>query len=196
MSTELVLIRHGETEWNVIGRYQGTSDIELNDLGTRQAQALADSMRGEQWDVIVSSPLSRAWNTALPVAETLGISGEFLIPDPRLMERAYGVAEGYTLVEREEKFPGIEWEGLESVDDLKARAVGAIEDYANRYPNGRIIMVAHGTWINAALEVLSNGEYGHGKSYILNTGRTYLTKTESGWSIGEVSATDHLSVLA
>ena len=94
MSTEIVLIRHGETAWNVELRYQGTSDIPLNDLGVRQAQALADSMRGEHWDVIVSSPLQRAWNTALPIAEAVGIDAGHLIPDPRLMERAFGVVEG------------------------------------------------------------------------------------------------------
>lgn len=196
MTTEFVLIRHGETDWNVERRYQGSSDTPLNELGVLQAQAVADAMRGEQWDVIVSSPLQRAWNTALPIAEALGIDAEHLIPDPRLMERAYGVVEGLFGHERESQYPGDVWEGLESYTDLEARAIEAMDDYLARYTNRRIVMVAHGGWINAVLEVLSKGEYGYGKSIILNTGRTYITKTANGWEVGEVSVADHLAALA
>lgn len=193
--TEFVLIRHGETAWNVERRYQGTTDIPLNELGVRQAQAAADAMRGEQWDVIVSSPLQRAWNTALPIAEALGIDAEHLIPDPRLMERAYGVAEGLFGHERESQYPSGVWDGLESHADLEARAISALEDYLARYPDKRIVMVAHGGWINAVLEVLSKGEFGYGKSVILNTSRTYLMHSAAGWDVGEVSVADHLGAL-
>lgn len=196
MVTEIVLIRHGETDWNVERRYQGTSDRPLNEHGVRQAAALADAMRGQQWDVIIASPLKRAWSTAEPLAEALGISGEKLIPDPRLMERAYGVAEGFTLVEREERYPGEIWEGLETLDELGARALGAIEEYIQRFPNRRLIFVTHGTWINAVLEVLSQGEFGHGKSVILNTSRTYLSHSDDGWELGAVGVADYLAVLA
>lgn len=195
MTTEFVLIRHGETAWNVELRYQGSTDIPLNDLGVRQAQALADSMRGEQWDVIVSSPLQRAWNTALPIAEAIGIDAEHLIPDPRLMERAFGVGEGLLGHERESQYPGDTWEGLESRADVETRAVEALEDYLGRYPNNRIIMVAHGGWINAVLEVLSNGEYGYGKSVILNTSRTSISHDGDGWHVTNVSDASHLEAL-
>lgn len=195
MTSEIVLIRHGETEWNVDRRYQGTSDRPLNDLGIRQTEALADSMRGEEWDAIISSPLKRAWNTALPIAKALTMSEDLLIPDPRLMERSYGVAEGFTLTEREERFPGDSWDGLESVDDLSTRAVGAIKDYIHRFPNQRLLMVTHGTWINAVLEMLSNGEFGHGKSIILNTSCTFLTHTANGWEVGKIAVSDHLGSL-
>lgn len=195
MNSEIVLIRHGETDWNLDRRYQGTSDTPLNDLGKRQAQALADEMRGQEWDAIVSSPLQRAWSTALPIAEALGMSDDLLIPDPRLMERAYGAAEGYTLAEREELFPGDVWDGLESREDLSARSVSTIEEYVNRFPNQRLLMVTHGTWITSVLEVLTNGEFGYGKSIILNTSRTFLTLNSHGWEVGEISLADHLGAL-
>lgn len=196
MTSEIVLIRHGETDWNVNRRYQGTSDTPLNELGMRQAHALADTMRGEEWDAIISSPLQRAWSTALPIAEALRMNEDLLIPDPRLMERSYGVAEGFTLIEREERFPGDVWDGLEPIDDLSSRSIGAIEDYIRRFPNQRLVMVTHGTWINSVLEVLSQGEFGYGKSLILNTSRTFLTYNAHGWEIGEIAIADHLGALA
>lgn len=195
MTSEVVLIRHSETDWNVARRYQGTSDRPLTELGERQAEALADSMKGEEWDAIISSPLQRAWNTALPIADALGMGSDLLVPDPRLMERDYGVAEGFTIDERLKHYPGDVWEGLESHEDLEQRSVSAIEDYIHRFPNQRLLMVTHGTWINSVLEVLSSGEFGHGKSVILNTSRTFLTRTANGWEVGEVGVADHLSVL-
>lgn len=69
MTTDIVLIRHGETDWNVERRYQGSSDTALNELGMEQARALAEEMRGEEWDVVISSPLKRVMSTAIPIAE-------------------------------------------------------------------------------------------------------------------------------
>lgn len=195
MTSEIVLIRHGETDWNLDRRYQGTSDTPLNEHGIRQAEALADSMRGEEWDVLVSSPLKRAFGTAIPIAQALGKSEDVIIPDPRLMERAYGAAEGYTLAEREQLYPGDVWEGLESREDLNVRSISAIEDYLNRFPNHRLLMVTHGTWITSVLEVLTQGEFGYGKSIILNTSRTFLTYNSQGWEVGDISVADHLGAL-
>ena len=196
MTSEIVLIRHGETDWNTERRYQGTSDRPLNDHGNQQAKALANSMRGEEWDAIISSPLKRAMGTALPLLDALNLSDDLLIPDPRLMERSYGAAEGFTLAEREERFPGEIWEGLESYNDLETRALGTVEDYIHRFPNQRLLMVTHGTWITAVLEVLTQGEFGYGKSIILNTSRTYLTFRDGDWEVGDISIADHLGALA
>ncbi|MBP8252252.1 MAG: histidine phosphatase family protein [Herpetosiphon sp.] len=65
----LIIVRHGESEWNKIGRYQGQLDAPLSELGQQQAQALAERLKREKFDVIYSSPLQRAKNTALAIAE-------------------------------------------------------------------------------------------------------------------------------
>lgn len=187
MTTEFLLIRHGQTNWNIDHRYQGISHTPLNENGLEQVAALASDMEGERWDVMASSPLPRAWDTALPVAAAIDYPFDEIIPDERLIERYYGIAEGLTLEEREEKYPGDTWEGLESREDLSVRSMATVEDYLARFANQRIILVTHGTWITSVLEVVTNGEFGYGRSVILNVSRTYLSHDGDGWHVGEIS---------
>lgn len=196
MTTEFLLIRHGETDWNIDQRYQGTSNTPLNATGVQQAAALAEQMAGEQWDVMASSPLLRAWNTALPVAAAIGIAADQIIPDENLIERHYGIAEGLTLPEREARFPGELWDGLESRDDLCVRSMRAMEDYLARFADKRIIIVTHGTWIKSVLEIVTKGEFGYGTSVILNTSRTSITHDGSGWHAGQISLAPHLAAVS
>lgn len=195
MTTEFVLIRHGQTAWNAEGRMQGRSDTVLNELGIQQAQALGDAMRGEHWDVMAASPSRRAWATALPVAEAIGIAEADILPDPELMERNYGVGEGVMFSELLEKWPNRDWDGQESEPDLTHRAVSALENYLARFPNNRIVIVTHGTWINHAIGKLSNGEFGPGISQIMNTSRTYVSHDGDGWHVTNVSDAVHLEAL-
>lgn len=195
MTTEFVLIRHGITDWNVEGRMQGISDTELNDTGKQQAQALGDAMRGENWDVIASSPLSRALNTAIPVAEALGFKENDIILDERLMERHYGVGEGVVYADLQIQYPDGVWDGMETPEDLVHRAISTLDDYRERFPDGRIVIVSHGTWINHAIGSLSNGLVGPGITPILNTSRTYVSHDGDGWHVGDVAVVDHLASL-
>lgn len=188
--TRICLIRHGETAWNAEGRYQGQVDIPLNELGQRQAALLAEAMEGESWDRIVSSPLSRAHATAEAVADAVGLTE--IATDPRLMERAYGAAEGLTLVEREAKWPGGNWPGLEDWEQVSIRAMTALTELAENHPGERILVVCHGGLINAVLATLSEGRIGTGKTTIVNTSRTTLDYSHGAWRIGTVNDVDHL----
>jgi broad specificity phosphatase PhoE len=98
--TKLLLVRHGETDWNRDGRWQGGSDTRLNDLGREQARALAEQLDGDI-DVLYSSDLARARETAEIVAAKLGLEVRL---DPRLRERGFGSWEGLTMPEIEERF--------------------------------------------------------------------------------------------
>jgi uncharacterized phosphatase len=188
--TRIDLIRHGETDWNIQGKYQGTADIPLNAEGRRQVALLAASMEGEAWDAIVSSPLQRAYDTAKAVAGAVGLTG---IPtDPRLMERAYGEAEGLTLAEREATWPGGSWPGLEDWEDVSIRAMTALHELVERHPDKRVLVVCHGGLINAVLATISDGAIGTGKTTIINTSRTTLDVDGTGWRIVEVNNTAHL----
>lgn len=189
------LIRHGETDWNVELRYQGTSDIPLNELGRRQAAALANAMQGESWDHIVASPLSRAMETARAVAGAIGYPDDDIVPDRRVMERAYGEAEGLTLEEREKVWPEGDWPGLEPWEDVARRGMETINDLAKEHQGQRILVVCHGGFINSLLATISHGEVGTGKTVIINTSRTDLFHDGEMWTIGEISATPHLEDL-
>lgn len=190
--THIQLIRHGETDWNIENRYQGTTDIPLNATGRAQARALAAAMEGETWDHITSSPLSRAMETARAIAGAVGLPEDAIVPDPRVMERAYGEAEGLTLPEREKVWPDGNWPGLEDWEDVARRGMAAVEDLAHDHAGGRVIVVCHGGLINAILATISHGEVGTGKSVILNTSRTDLFHDGDGWTIGAISEATHL----
>lgn len=195
-TTKVVLVRHGETDWNVARRYQGTSDVPLNETGRRQARLVAKAIGQDGWDVIISSPLSRAMDTARVIADVAGIDRNEIIPDPDVQERGYGAAEGLTLAEREARWPDGEWPGLEDWDNVAIRGRCAIERAVAGHPGRRVMIVCHGGLINAILAQLSHNAVGTGKSVILNTSRTELTHDHDEWTIGEISVADHLDDMA
>jgi broad specificity phosphatase PhoE len=134
--TELLLVRHGETDWNAEGRLQGHTDRPLNEYGRRQAQRLADELAGEELEAIYSSDLARARETAEIVGERLGLP---VVLDPDLREKNWGTWEGLTPVERDT----VELVG-ESTEEHAARTLGALRRIAERHPEGRVLVVTHG----------------------------------------------------
>ncbi|MDQ3655945.1 MAG: histidine phosphatase family protein [Chloroflexota bacterium] len=190
--TTICLVRHGETDWNYTRRYQGWSDIPLNALGLEQAEVVARAIAGEQWDAIVSSPLARARATAEAIAAALGT--DEIEEDPNLRERGYGEAEGLTLEEREAKWAGAEWPGLEPWDVMADRAMAALGRVVERHAGKRVLVVCHGGVINAVLTRTSNGEYGSGITIILNTARTTLRHDGEGWTVETVTDASHLEL--
>lgn len=106
---KLLLVRHGQTIWNTQMRTQGHTDIELNDIGRRQADSIARRLSHMQIDAVYASPLSRAMNTARTIAEQQGIEA---ISHPLLMERNFGIWEGEPFRMLLEKYPDqvLQWE--------------------------------------------------------------------------------------
>lgn len=191
--TTIVLVRHGETDWNYSGRYQGQTDIPLNETGLAQAAIVAGVIASDgPWDAIVSSPLSRARQTAEAIAAAIGISVTRF--DDDLRERAYGVAEGTTLAERLERWPGNDWPGLEPYEAMQQRGVAALERVAATHPGKRVLVVCHGGLMNAVLTHHSAGEHGTGITVILNTARTHLTHAGDAWTIESVTDASHLEL--
>lgn len=188
--TVICLVRHGETDWNFSRRYQGWADIPLNDLGLRQAELVARTIAGEQWDAIVSSPLSRAMQTARAIAAASAI--ESIEEESDLRERGYGEAEGLTLEEREARWPGAEWPGLEPWDVMADRVMAAFDRIVARHAGRRVLVVCHGGVINAVLATVSGGEYGTEVTIILNTARTTLIHDGTVWSVETVTDASHL----
>ena len=155
--TTLLLVRHGETDWNAARRIQGSTDIPLNDTGREQARETAAALAARfagQAPVVASSDLSRARETAEIIAEALGVAGPRLYP--QLRERSYGVAEGMTIEEYLERFGAFDRENVpeaETTPHLRARAVSAarrvVRDARRHHApqDVPVIAVAHGALI-------------------------------------------------
>ncbi len=162
--TELLLVRHGETDWNAARRWQGRDDPPLNDRGIAQARELADLLAGEELHALYTSDLRRALMTADIVAERLGLD---VRPLPELREIDVGSWSGLTREDLDERFPeqvvrhqaswGTGWEDGETPEQLTKRVIAAAIRIAAEHPDERVLVVAHGGVIRAltavALEV-------------------------------------------
>jgi broad specificity phosphatase PhoE len=150
--TRLLLVRHGQSEWNAAGRIQGQIDIQLDETGRQQAQLIADRLAAEPVAAIYSSPLQRAKATAETIADRFNLPVQL---DPRLMEYDFGVISGSTWNDVVEKHPEFASRWLEDpwavpVADSEgrvnfaARVMSAIQDIIARHPVGQVVVVAHG----------------------------------------------------
>jgi len=156
--TRFFLVRHGETEWNRVRRIQGVSDIPLNDTGRAQAAALGDILVGHNFDLIVSSPLSRADETARIIAQRLGMPAPITVPD--LIERNYGEAEGSSGADLDRRYPpGTDIPGREDREVVTQRAVRVLHDMAIRHPHADIVAVAHGAVIRSVVDYAAPGRH-------------------------------------
>ena len=132
----LILVRHGETDWNAAGRLQGHTDRPLNDYGRTQAKRLADQLAGDGIAAIYASDLSRARETAEILGERLGLP---VVVDPDLREKNWGTWEGLTSDERLQ----VEFEG-ETTEEHRERVLRSVRRIAERHPGQRIVVVTHG----------------------------------------------------
>lgn len=141
--TRLSLVRHGETDWNLARRIQGSSDIPLNETGRRQARLTGAALKRRRWDGIFSSPLSRARETARIIAAEVGLGEPGILPG--VAERAYGEVEGLTGEEILARFPdGTEVPGRESRDEVIERSLAELVRLAGGHPGEALIVVSHG----------------------------------------------------
>jgi len=151
MTTRLLLIRHGETDWNVEGRYQGQEDPPLNRRGRDQARFLADALSGEPLHVLYGSPLKRAWETAQIVQDKLTIP---LHDEPRLMEIHLGdwgnrLATDIAVRDSERylRWGTDPWAvtppGGENLFQVQERVYAAVDEIVPRHGGQSIGLVAH-----------------------------------------------------
>lgn len=170
--TTILLVRHGETDWNADGRIQGQTNSPLNERGRAQARALADELAGDRDSIaaVYSSDLDRARETAEILAARLDLP---VVVDPALRERNFGSWEGLMLDELEERWPGAwaRWrngnEGEGDVEDhmaLARRVRDAIHRLAAAHPGERILVVAHGGAMRVILMDAAGLTYPEGRN--------------------------------
>ena len=182
MATIIGLLRHGQTDWNIDMRLQGISDIAMNETGHRQAQEAAIVLGAQQWCRVISSPLSRAIETANYVANALGVT-EVLV-EPLLLERSFGDAEGSSYEEwRERLNSGLVANGAETGQELEDRANRLLDSLAKAYIDQRVVAVSHGALIRKIISIVSGGELPREGDRFGNASLTTLQYDGLSWSI-------------
>ncbi|MGH3064744.1 MAG: histidine phosphatase family protein [Gaiellaceae bacterium] len=149
--TRLLLVRHGETDWNAERRVQGQTDRPLNETGRAQALELAAGLAAEPLDAVYSSDLARAFETARAIADRHGL---LVAPLRALRERDFGTWEGLTDDEVLARYPEAHtapWGDAETREELLVRTVAALRQIATNHPGGRVVVVTHGGPLRAML---------------------------------------------
>ncbi len=199
--TRIIAIRHGETAWNVLTRVQGQLDVPLNDAGRWQAQRLRHGVADEPIAAVYSSDLQRASETARSVADAAGVT---LQTDRGLRERAFGIFEGYTFTEIEQRWPdqSLRWrqrdpdfgpEGGETLRVFYARCIGAASRLAAAHAGQTIALVAHGGVMDCLYRAAARIELTAGRTWQLgNASINRLLYTSAGFTLVGWSDTSHL----
>jgi broad specificity phosphatase PhoE len=180
--TTILLARHGETDWNREGRFQGHADPPLNETGRAQATELAETLARIELAAVYSSPLRRSLETAEVVAAEHGLTP---VAVDGLREVDVGPWEGLTRAEVEARFPeqlarwldyDQGWEDGESYEELARRVVAALLELAAAHDGERILAVTHGGPIRAAFAFAGGTSHADARRLGPRIGNAYLAE--------------------
>ena len=200
--TELILIRHGETDWNAQQRIQGHLDVPLNRNGLSQADAIGQRFRSQSVDQLVSSDLARAMQTAEPIAKACGLE---IVEDARLRERHLGILQGKTREQAQQQVPdafdvfrsriaAAPLQDGESLEVFARRVIEALTDLARLHTGKRVVAVTHGGVVDIAHRHANDIALDAPRmSPILNTSVNTLRITNKRFELVDWGDTSHLS---
>lgn len=137
----IYIVRHGQTDWNVEGRYAGRIDVSLNEVGIKQAEEIHNQLKDIKFDKVFSSPLKRAYTTAQI------ITSNKIIKDNRIIERSNGDLEGKLKTEITEKIdfnnPNEQRFNIETIDSFRSRIKDFFEEISEKYKGKNVLVVTH-----------------------------------------------------
>jgi probable phosphoglycerate mutase len=199
--TRLCLVRHGETAWNAEHRVQGQLDVALNATGLAQARAVADALAREEFAAIYSSDLSRAMQTAQPVAMRLKLK---INPEQELRERHYGIFESLTYAEVKTRYPEdyarfeardpeFRFRTGESLRDFSARSISVVSRIASRHPGQDVLVVTHGGVLDKLYRFVTGLPLSAPRDFgIPNCGINRVATGPGGWRLLSWADVSHL----
>lgn len=203
-TTEIILVRHGETEWNLSGRWQGHADSALSERGVSQAKSLGKRMATMPVDVVYSSDLERAMHTS----RLAGISSDWdALALSELRERDLGVLEGMTTSEMESKQPDVyrrflnegpnyQPPGGESFQQFFDRCSNAVEKLVDKHPGKKILGFTHGGVLGVIFrKVLNIGLDVERNFLLLNCSINKIQKSNGKWHLVSWGDVAHLQEL-
>ena len=198
--TEIIIARHGQTEWNVGEVFRGTIDIELDETGLKQAELLAEYLSGRKIDAVYTSPLKRALKTAEAIAKYHNLNVRI---SPGLMDFNFGEWQGLTHQEVKDRYKGLyeKWvqnpeqvvtPGGESLDDVRGRVLGVVNEVTARYKDS-VVMVAHRVVNKVLICALLGLDNSHFWNIRQDTcGMTTFTYEKGRFTLTEHNNTSHL----
>jgi broad specificity phosphatase PhoE len=194
---EVILVRHGATDWNIAGRCQGSSDRELSETGVRQAQALAERLSAEKISAVYSSALLRAWNTAQVISRPHGLAVRI---DHDVRELDHGALEGLTFEEIKQQYPDFiqRWRtepadlqipGGERLSEVQQRALTALERIAAAHQDSeRVVVVSHNFPILGIICHLTGTHLNSYRAFRVEPcGHTRLLRNSRSWRVTHIN---------
>lgn len=169
MTTQITLVRHGQTDWNACGKIQGSSNIPLNDIGIQQARDKACFFKNESFDLAYTSPLDRAKETL----DILLTENKFSIPifeDARFKERSFGIYEGQEVhvIQKDRKDNALS-NSYEQNEKLEKRILDGLYDLVKNHTRKNILVTAHSHVLKGALVGLFPEKFSY-KDFLDNLG--------------------------
>lgn len=203
-TTRIILVRHGETDWNATGRIQGHNDTPLNAVGRRQARQVAQRLACESVRGLYASDLVRAFETATIIGERLGLT---VVTSPQLRERHYGAWEGLTAAEIQERYleQYAQWRTRstdfappqgETISQLLTRALIELQIIARRHPREMVVVVTHGGLCYVLISHILGSVDGDRREFSFgNASMHTLEVSGDRWSVISMNEIAHLQVV-
>jgi broad specificity phosphatase PhoE len=181
-NTHFGLFRHGQTDWNINFLLQGVTDIPMNATGIEQVRTASKALRRDDWDLVLTSPLGRARETAEIIAEQAGF--DQILKMDLLIERSFGEAEGLDYDQWKAKYSSLdEIPGGESRTELIQRSQALLDTIEKNHPGKRILAISHGALIRTLLAISSNNELPRDGERLGNASLNVVSHLEATWSV-------------
>jgi uncharacterized phosphatase len=176
------LLRHGQTDWNIEFLLQGVTDIPMNETGIEQIKMAAKAIKAEDWDIVLTSPLSRARQTAEIIADHVGFPK--IVEKELLIERSFGEAEGLSHEQWRARYSNLdEIPGGESRSQLAARSKLLLDTVAAELMGKKVLAISHGALIRSLLATVSNNELPRDGERLGNASLNVVSHFESTWKV-------------
>lgn len=180
--TNFGLFRHGQTDWNINFLLQGVTDIPMNETGVEQVKLAAKAMRRDDWDLILTSPLSRARQTAEIISDQLGF--DTVVEQELLIERSFGEAEGLSHEQWRQKYSNLDQiPGGESRTELALRSQLLLDTISKQFAGRRVLAVSHGALIRTVIAIASENELPRDGERLGNATLNIVGHQDSKWRV-------------
>lgn len=180
--TQFGLLRHGQTDWNINFLLQGVTDIPMNDTGIEQVRLAAQALQASDWDVVLTSPLTRAKQTAEIIASHVGF--DEILEHELLIERSFGEAEGLSHEQWRAKYANLdEIPGGESRTQLAERSQRLLDYVSSEFKGMRVLAISHGALIRGLLAIASNNELPRDGERLGNASLNVVSYSEAAWQV-------------